>query len=113
MSRPGSDTRYSTKTIKYIDKEGTSVVIMLTSFKGEGNEVLEEAGYRGDYLLMSNMEMGADHYSTNPWAFSAEIEGDGDNHLRLLLQKINSGTIPFGSIEDGGVYDPIRIKNLV
>ncbi len=112
MSKLGPGTRYSTKTIEYRDNEGTSAAIMLTLFEGEGNEVLEEAGYRGDYLLMSNMEVGADNYSTNAWDFSSQIEGAGNNHLKFLLQKINSGTIPFSSIEDGGVYDPERIESL-
>lgn len=110
MSKLEPQKRYDTKTIKYRDNKGTSVAIMLTLFEGEGNSALAAAGWTGTYLMMSNMEGGVNYSTTNIREFADRIEAIDDNYLRLFLESVMHGPIPFNGIEDGGTYDPERIK---
>lgn len=109
MEQDLSEHEVESKAIAIVDEEeGVNVPMMLTAFDGDGEELLEDAGYRGRYVLFAMIDGGvaeADHdpYGFDHWAISGDVLG-AMNKIRRGWSTRGSDGIDWSDIEHGKEY---------
>lgn len=108
-----SDGRYSVKTIEYRDQDGMAITVMMILFDGEGNQALEEAGYRGDYLILSKVDGGIGLSTNDVHHFCNRMCSHDDDTLLDFMLAIKRGLISFERIVDGHSYSRAEMDQIV
>lgn len=104
---------FKTKAIKYNDGDEMDIGLILTRFDGEHNDALSSEGWRGQYLMVTNVSGGRVESSTTPRNFANEVTAANDDALKEFLLAIETGEIPFGVIKDGMTYRPSSIYEIM
>lgn len=106
--------RYEVKTFAYNEDVGPGLYrIMVVRFNGNGNEVLEQAGWRGNYCMFMEVSGGARYATNDEYEFSNELTAYDDDSLLNFLRKLKSSDSVWNRVEDGREYTPSDIKKIV
>ena len=109
FQKTGKGTLYQTKTISWQQPEkGYGTQFILNFFDAGGNEALSAAGYRGRYVIFTNIEVGNHQTSYDP----RKIPGITDELREFFLEvrrrwqeaQIDGSKIKI--LEDGATYGP-------
>lgn len=98
------------KAIKYtVPEDGTAVPMILTAFEEEDNQPLDDAGYRGRYVMFSLIDGGVQDCFTDPYSSTHHVVGgevlDFILEVRRGWKTYGDNGIDWTEIEHGGVYD--------
>lgn len=113
MVQDAVQDRYDVKTIEYKDERGMAITLMLIKFDGIGNDALERAGWRGDYLGVVEVDGGFREATNNFHSWCRRVENHEDGELLDFLTGINRGVIPFTAPTDGATYTNSDLRHIV
>lgn len=105
--------RYDTRTIRYSEDGPGAYNLMITRFDGEGNEVLEGAGFRGEYLLITKLSAGSMDSWHDVHAAGRAFTAHDDDHLTRLLSALERDYGLWTEIEDGETFTPDKIEAML
>lgn len=105
--------RYDTKTIEYNEDGPGAYKLMITRFDGNGNSLLESAGYRGEYLLITKLGAGTMDTWNDVHSAGRAFTAVDDRHLTQLLSALKRDYGLWTDVEDGEVFTPAKIEEML
>lgn len=110
MDKIQGDDPIESKAVVYNDPDGgLSVPLILTAFEEEDNIALDQAGYRGRYVMFSLIDGGVQESFTDPYKSGHHlVEGelmDFITGVRRGWQTHGKEGINWSNLEHGGFYD--------
>lgn len=117
MDEIQGDDPIESKAVVVKDEEtGSRVPMILTAFEEEGNQALDDAGYRGRFVMFALIDGGVQDAFTDPYKSNHHTVG-GDverfiTHVKRGWETHGQKGINWSVLEHGGVYDALEISEL-
>lgn len=106
LERKGAE--YDVKTVQWSQPDSSlAFPLMMIKMDADGNDVLDDAGWRGNYVLFANVDIGAMEFSNDPMKMAFTTE-----ECRKFMFAVKTGGIDWEHIEDGDVIRPSLIDVL-